>query len=87
MGISSIYIMDQKGRVLISRAYRADVPYRAHEIFQSKLIGLDELSLKPIIVDEENQIVFMHLRHQNIICIPYLILTHFISFDDYHKRH
>ena len=33
MGISSIYIMDQKGRVLITRAYRADVPYSANEIF------------------------------------------------------
>lgn len=68
MGISSIYIMDQKGRVLISRAYRADVPYKTHDIFQQKLLALDDLSLKPIIVDEENQVVFLHLRHQNIIC-------------------
>jgi AP-1 complex subunit mu len=68
MGISSIYIMDQKGRVLITRAYRADVPYSANEIFQEKMLGLDEMTMKPVIIDEENQVVFMHLRHQNLIC-------------------
>ena len=30
-GISSIYILDQKGKVLITRAYRADVPLNIHE--------------------------------------------------------
>lgn len=60
--------MDQKGRVLITRAYRADVPYNTNEIFQDKMLGLDELKTKPIIVDEENQVVYLHLRHQNLIC-------------------
>lgn len=67
-GISSIYIMDQKGRVLIARAYRADVPYSTNENFQDKILALDEIKAKPIIVDEENQVVYMHLRHQNLIC-------------------
>lgn len=67
MGISSIYIMDQKGRVLITRAYRADVPYSANEIFQDKLLAFDEMSLKPVIVDEENQLVFLHTRFQNLV--------------------
>lgn len=67
-GISSIYIMDQKGRVLITRAYRADVPYTTNETFQDKMLTLDEIKTKPIVVDEENQIVYMHMRHQNLIC-------------------
>ena len=67
MGISSIYIMDQKGRVLITRAYRADVPYSANEIFQDKLLALDEMNLKPVIVDKENQLIFLHTRYQNLI--------------------
>jgi hypothetical protein len=32
-GISAIYILDHKGRVLITRAYRADVPSNANEKF------------------------------------------------------
>lgn len=69
MGLSSIYILDQKGRVLISRAYRADVPYNAHEIFQKKLLELDELTLKPFIFDDESKIAFFHIRHQNLIIL------------------
>ena len=30
-GISAVYILDQKGKVLITRAYRADVPTNIHE--------------------------------------------------------
>ena len=67
MGISSIYIMDQKGRVLITRAYKADVPYSANEIFQDMMLAMDEMKTKPILIDEEKQIVFMHLRYQNLI--------------------
>ena len=69
MGLSSIYILDQKGRVLISRAYRADVPYNAHEIFQKQLQGHDEVSLKPILFDPESKIAFFHVRHLNLIVL------------------
>lgn len=41
-GISSIYILDHKNRVIISRAYRADVPSNIHDIFNSKLLEIDE---------------------------------------------
>ena len=30
-GISAVYILDQKGKVLITRAYRTDVPTNIHE--------------------------------------------------------
>ena len=67
MGISSIYILDLKGRILISRAYRADVPANANELYQKKILEMDELTLNPVIYDDENQVVFLHLRHQNLI--------------------
>jgi AP-1 complex subunit mu len=69
MGLSSLYILDQKGRVLISRAYRADVPYNAHEIFQKKLLEYDEVTLKPFIFDDDSKIAFFHIRHQNLIIV------------------
>lgn len=76
--------MDQKGRVLISRAYRADVPYSTNENFQDKILALDEIKAKPIIVDEENQVVYLHLRHQNLICKQ--TKTNQKSFTDGNKR-
>ena len=69
MGISSFYILDQKGRVLITRAYRADVPFNAHEIFQKKMLEYDEFSTKPYIFDEEHKVAFFHIRHQNLIIL------------------
>lgn len=63
MGLSSLYILDLKGRILISRAYRADVPANANEIYQKKILEMDELTLKPVIYDEEHQVAFIHIRH------------------------
>ena len=73
MGISSIFILDLKGRILISRAYRADVPANANEAYQKKILEMDEMSLKPVIYDEENQVVFLHLRYQNLIFLATVV--------------
>mmetsp|Transcript_26607 Transcript_26607/g.30787 ORF Transcript_26607/g.30787 Transcript_26607/m.30787 type:complete len:431 (-) Transcript_26607:38-1330(-) len=63
-GISSIYILDQKGKVLITRAYRADVPNNIHERYNQKLLEFDETTLKPIIID--NGITFFFTKHNNL---------------------
>jgi AP-1 complex subunit mu len=63
-GISSIYILDQKGKVLITRAYRADVPLNIHEKFNQKLLEFDETTLKPVIMD--NEIIFSFIKYNNL---------------------
>jgi len=63
-GISSIYILDQKGKVLITRAYRADVPLNIHEKFNQKLLEYDETTLKPVILD--NEIIFYFIKYNNL---------------------
>lgn len=73
MGISSIYILDLKGRILISRAYRADVPSNVNEIYQKKILETDDLTSKPVIYDEENQVVFIHIRYQNLIFLATVV--------------
>lgn len=73
MGVSSLYILDLKGRILISRAYRADVPTNANEIYQKKILEMDELTLKPVIYDEESKVVFLHLRHQNLVFLATVV--------------
>jgi AP-1 complex subunit mu len=63
-GISSLYILDQKGKVLITRAYRADVPLNIHEKFNQRLLEFDETTLKPVILD--NEIIFYFIKYNNL---------------------
>ena len=45
-GISAIYILDKKGRVLISRHFRPDLPTNIYDIFNKKILEYDEYTLK-----------------------------------------
>ena len=65
-GISSIYILDNKGRVLITRAYRDDVSHSVLDVFNSKLIEFnDETAYRPIFID--NGIAYFHIQVNNLI--------------------
>jgi AP-1 complex subunit mu len=45
-GISAIYILDKKGRVLISRAFRTDIPSNIQDIFNKKILEYDDYTIK-----------------------------------------
>ncbi len=66
-GISAVYILDHKGRVLISRSYRGDLPINIHDIFNKKLLEYDEYTITPIIRDNTNTYTFFYLNHNNLI--------------------
>nr|ABB13588.1 Apm1Ap [Tetrahymena thermophila] len=65
-GISAIYILDHKGRVLITRCYKGDLPINIHDIFNKKLLEYDEFSVKPILRDKYGH-SFFYLHHNNLI--------------------
>ncbi len=65
-GISAIYILDHKGRVLITRAYRADIPYNIHEKFNQKMIENDETTSKPVFIDSDGTSYF-YTRVNNLM--------------------
>lgn len=65
-GISAIYILDHKGRVLITRSYRADLPINIHDIFNKKLLEYDEYTIKPVLKDKDGNI-FFHVNYNNLI--------------------
>ena len=44
-GISAIYILDHKGRVLITRSYRGDLAINIHDVFNKKLLEYDEYTI------------------------------------------
>lgn len=68
MSISSIYILDKKGNILIHRNYRGDPDVEAIEKFQKRLLSLDEQSILPYIIDEENSAAYTYYYHENLIC-------------------
>jgi DNA-binding transcriptional regulator/RsmH inhibitor MraZ len=45
-GISAIYILDKKGRVLIWRAFRTDVASNIQDIFNKKMMEYDDFTIK-----------------------------------------
>lgn len=65
-GISSIYILDNKGRVIISRCYKDDVSHTVLDTFNSKLIEFsDETLYRPIFI--ESSIAYFHIQVNNLI--------------------
>ena len=49
LGISSIFFLDLKGRVLITRHYRGNMKSDIYDGFNLKILEFDENNLKPII--------------------------------------
>jgi AP-1 complex subunit mu len=69
MAASALFIMDQKGKILISRNYRGDVPMSVASRFISKLLEEDEMNVKPII--EEEGVSYIFVKYNNL----YLLAT------------
>lgn len=63
-GISALYILDRKGKILITRAYRNDVPHNCNEIFNQKMIEFDEFNSVPVFMHKDY--VFMFVKHENL---------------------
>jgi len=69
MVASAVFIMDQKGKILICRNYRGDVAMNAAPKFVARLIEEEETKIKPII--EEDGISYIHVKYNNL----YLLAT------------
>jgi Clathrin adaptor complex small chain len=63
---SAIFILDLKGKVLLSRDYRGDVPVKFAERFITKLSVLEEAGqLSPIIYDDEG-VTYLYIQYSNL---------------------
>eukprot|EP01113_Clastostelium_recurvatum_P040917 TRINITY_DN642_c0_g1_i1.p1 TRINITY_DN642_c0_g1~~TRINITY_DN642_c0_g1_i1.p1 ORF type:complete len:430 (+),score=112.79 TRINITY_DN642_c0_g1_i1:59-1348(+) len=69
MAASAVFILDTKGKVLISRNYRGDVPMSVASRFISKILEEEELNMKPIV--EEDGVSYVYIKHSNL----YLMAT------------
>jgi hypothetical protein len=62
--ISALYILDLKGKIIISRDYRGDIPINYVERFVTKILEEEEASLKPIF--EEDGVSYIYIKHNNL---------------------
>jgi hypothetical protein len=67
MAASAVFIMDHRGKILISRNYRGDVPMSVASRFISKVLEEEEVSVKPIV--EEDGVTYIFVKHHNLFCI------------------
>ncbi|CAE8611106.1 unnamed protein product [Polarella glacialis] len=59
-GASAVFIMDMKGKVIISRNYRGEVPMNVTERFQQNVIDADEAEVKPVFNEATLILAFLY---------------------------
>jgi len=64
MVASAVFILDLKGKTIICRNYRGDVPMTAAERFVAHVLESDESDLRPVIVDDG--FTFVYIKHNNL---------------------
>ncbi|XP_054764234.1 AP-1 complex subunit mu-1 isoform X1 [Lytechinus pictus] len=68
MSVSALFILDLKGKVLISRNYRGDVDMSAIDKFMTLMMDReDEESLSPIII--HGGVNYMYIKHNNLYIV------------------
>jgi len=65
MVASAVFIMDLKGKVIISRNYRGDIPMNVSERFAIYIQERDEMELRPVFTDEG--ITFVYIKCNNLL--------------------
>ena len=66
-GISAIYFLDRKGRVIIFRNYRGEVDQDISEGFIDECLELDEANMKPAFTIDN--VHYVWIKHQNIYLV------------------
>merc|ERR1712086_849571 len=61
MSCSAVFILDAKGKIIINRNYRGDVPMTVAEKFSQYISGTEEEDLRPVVVD--NGIIFVYVKY------------------------
>lgn len=96
MSASAVFITDTKGKVIISRNYRGDVPMSSIERFSRYLTEEEDTKQTPVIHDDG--VSFVYLTHNNLIVVACtklnanaLVLLSFLSrfidvLEDYFKE-
>merc|ERR1711959_136194 len=64
MSCSAVFILDAKGKIIINRNYRGDVPMTVAEKFSQYISETEEEDLRPVVVD--NGIIYVYVKYNNL---------------------
>lgn len=67
MVASAVFIMDVKGKVIISRNYRGDIPMSVSERFSLYIQEKDEMELRPVFTDEG--VTYVYIKCNNLLIL------------------
>jgi AP-1 complex subunit mu len=81
--ISSLYILDTKGKVILSRCYREEVSSRHADAFMRSILEDEDELLGPIF--EVDGVTHIHVKHNNLYCKSTLIAFNNISTISYRE--
>ena len=64
MTASAVFILDTKGKVIISRNYRGDVPMNCVERFSGHVLEADEADERPVWL--EHGTTYVYIKYNNL---------------------
>ena len=67
MSASAVFILDLKGRLLISRDYRGDIPAAVATKFATRVLQQEETELRPVV--NEEGISYITVKYANLLCL------------------
>jgi len=67
MVASAVFIMDLKGKIIISRNYRGDIPHSATARFHQIVQESDQAELKPVFTVDG--ITYVYIKHNNLLLL------------------
>eukprot|EP01095_Lingulamoeba_sp_RSL-Kostka_P003221 TRINITY_DN1416_c0_g1_i1.p1 TRINITY_DN1416_c0_g1~~TRINITY_DN1416_c0_g1_i1.p1 ORF type:complete len:423 (-),score=129.58 TRINITY_DN1416_c0_g1_i1:166-1434(-) len=63
-GLSAIFVLDKKGKILINRNYRGDVPMSCAERFIARILEEEDLNITP--VSHEDGVTYVYITYNNL---------------------
>lgn len=66
MVLTAIYFLDLKGKVLLERDYRGDIPAEAGERFVTLLAEMEDQQRTATPILTCNGVTYVHIRHANL---------------------
>jgi len=64
MSCSAVFILDAKGKIIINRNYRGDVPMTVAERFANYIAETEEEDLRPVVQD--HGVTFVYVKYNNL---------------------
>ncbi|RHY47306.1 hypothetical protein DYB30_011866, partial [Aphanomyces astaci] len=62
MVLSAVFITDLKGKIIISRNYRGDIPMSIAEKFTQYVTEKDDNEQRPVFTNDESGVTFVYIK-------------------------